>query len=66
MTILKVALCVGSLTTGAIDVISQMPVNAYLDENIFFLMHQHNESEMVQKKRCHQRQIKNVEELRRQ
>ena len=49
MTILKVALCVGSLTTGAIDVISQMPVNAYLDENIFFLIHDRNESEMMQK-----------------
>ena len=66
LTILKVPLCVGSLTTGAVDVISQMAVNAYLDENIFFLIHEHNESEMMQKKRCHQRQIKNVEELRRQ
>ena len=49
MTILKVALCVGSLTAGAVDVISQIPVNAYLDENIFFLIHDHNESEMMQK-----------------
>ena len=63
----KVALCVGSLTAGAVDVISQIPVNGYLDENIFFLIHEHKESEMMQKeKRCHQRQIKNVEELRRQ
>ena len=49
MTILKLALWVGSLTAGAVDVISQMPVNAYLDEIIFFLIHEHNESEMMQK-----------------
>ena len=49
MTILKLALCVGSLTAGAVDVISQMPVNAYLNGNIFFLVHKHYESEMMQK-----------------
>ena len=49
MTILKVALCAGSLTAGAVDVISQMPGNAHLDENIFFLTHEHNESETMQK-----------------
>ena len=49
MTILKLALCVGSLTAGAVDVISQMPVNAYLNGNIFFLVHKHYESELMQK-----------------
>ena len=47
MNILQVALCVGSLTTGAVDLISQMPINAYLDENLFFLVHEHDESEMI-------------------
>ena len=47
MTILKLALSVGSLTAGAVDVSAQMPVDAYFDDNIFFHVHEDNEAEMM-------------------
>ena len=47
MTILKLALSVGSLTAGAVDVSAQMPVDAYFDDNIFFEVHEDNEAEML-------------------
>ena len=47
MTILKLALSVGSITSGPVDVHSQMPVEAYFDDNIFFHVHEDNEAEIM-------------------
>jgi len=46
MTILKLALSVGSLTAGAIEVGAvEMPVDCYFDDNIFFHVHEDNDAE---------------------
>ena len=42
MTILKLALSVGSLTSGVIDTAAHMPIDAYFDDNIFFEVHEDN------------------------
>ena len=47
MTILKLALSVGSLTSGVVDSSAHMPVDAYFDDNIFFEVHEDNEAEMM-------------------
>ena len=47
MTILRLALSVGSLTSGVVDATAHMPVDAYFDDNIFFEVHEDNEAEMM-------------------
>jgi hypothetical protein len=47
MTILRLALSVGSLTSGVVDTAAHMPVDAYFDDNIFFEVHEDNEAEMM-------------------
>ena len=45
MTIIKLALSVGSLATGMGDVTTTMPVEAFFDDNLFFEVHEDNESD---------------------
>ena len=47
MTILRLALSVGSLTSGVVDTAAHMPVDAYFDDNIFFEVHEDNEADMM-------------------
>lgn len=47
MTILRLALSVGSLTSGVVETAAHMPVEAYFDDNIFFEVHEDNEAEML-------------------
>jgi ammonium transporter Rh len=39
MTILRLALSVGSLTSGVVDATAHMPVDAYFDDNVLFWHH---------------------------
>ena len=45
MTVMKLALTVGNLTAGAVDIKGQLPIEAYFDDNLFFEVNEDQEDE---------------------
>ena len=44
MTVMKLALSVGKITSGAANIKGQMPIEAYFDDNLFFEVNEDEEA----------------------